>query len=545
MPVFVGLAIIMAFAAAGGIVARVLRQPLLLGYAVVGAILAFTGIARDPQIKQLLDFSGQMGVTLLLFLVGLELPISELKNVGKHSLITGTIQILLTFIFGLIAINLLGINTITGSFVALGLAFSSTVVVIKFLTERGDLASLHGKLTVGILLVQDFVAIGVLIFLSGTGNPLLTMVKGAILIFLFTWVLGKLLPKIIPWLAGSSEMLFVWALAWCLSVASIVASPWVGFSPELGGFLAGLALANVSQHLQISTRIRPLRDFFLTLFFVSLGAGVTAIGFNGGWGIALALSGFVLIIKPLIVMTTLLVQGYTGRVAFMTAISLAQVSEFSLLIAALAVRTNQAPPEILAIMGLVGLITMIASNYGIMWSNKIYKFFSKLMPKRENKNMSKSAAGHIVLFGHNRIGGILRPVLLALGKPLVIVDFDPEVISRLKDSNEKLEAIYGDVSDDSIYDDLQLSKSEMIISTVSDCDDNLLLLEYLNKFKTKPLVIIVATSINEASLLYKKGANLVVVPHSMGGEYLANLFEDRGLNRDYIVKRGIAHAKNL
>ncbi len=545
MPVFVGLAIIMAFAAAGGIVARILRQPLLLGYAVVGAILAVTGIARDPQIKQLLDFSGQMGVTLLLFLVGMELPISELKNVGKHALITGTIQILLTFVLGLVAIYLLGINTITGSFVALGLAFSSTVVVIKFLTERGDLASLHGKLTVGILLVQDFVAIGVLIFLSGTGSPLMTVIKGILLIFLSTWVLGKLLPKIIPWLAGSPEMLFVWALAWCLSVAAIVASPWVGFSPELGGFLAGLALANVSAHLQISSRIRPLRDFFLTLFFVSLGAGVTAIGFNGGWGIALALSGFVLIIKPLIVMTILLAQGYIGRVALMTAISLAQVSEFSLLIAALAVRTNQAPPEILAIMGLVGLITMIASNYGIMWSNKIYKFIAKFIPKRENKNLNKPTSGHIILFGHNRIGGILRPVLLSLGKPLVIVDFDPEVISRLNGSNENLEAIYGDISDDSIYDDLLLSKAEMIISTVSDCEDNLLLLEYLNKFKNKPLVIVIALSTIDAGLLYQKGADLVVVPHSMGGEYLANLFENRGLNRDYIVKRGIAHAKSL
>ncbi|MEK7163723.1 MAG: NAD-binding protein, partial [Patescibacteria group bacterium] len=337
----------------------------------------------------------------------------------------------------------------------------------------------------------------------------------------------------------------VWALAWCLSVAAIVASPWVGFSPELGGFLAGLALANVSAHLQISSRIRPLRDFFLTLFFVSLGAGVTAIGFNGGWGIALALSGFVLIIKPLIVMTILLAQGYIGRVALMTAISLAQVSEFSLLIAALAVRTNQAPPEILAIMGLVGLITMIASNYGIMWSNKIYKFIAKFIPKRENKNLNKPTSGHIILFGHNRIGGILRPVLLSLGKPLVIVDFDPEVISRLNGSNENLEAIYGDISDDSIYDDLLLSKAEMIISTVSDCEDNLLLLEYLNKFKNKPLVIVIALSTIDAGLLYQKGADLVVVPHSMGGEYLANLFENRGLNRDYIVKRGIAHAKSL
>lgn len=545
MPVFVGLAIIMAFAAAGGIVARVLRQPLLLGYAMVGAILAVTGIARDPQIKQLLDFSGQMGVTLLLFLVGLELPISELKNVGRPALITGIIQIILTFALGLGAARLLGIDTITSSFIALGLAFSSTIVVIKFLTERGDLGSLHGKLTVGILLVQDFVAIGVLIFLSGIGNPLLTIIKGAILIFLFTWVLGKLLPKIIPWVSGSTEMLFVWALAWCLSVAALVSSPWVGFSPELGGFLAGLALANVSQHLQISSRIRPLRDFFLTLFFVSLGAGVTAIGFYGGWGIALALSGFVLLIKPVIVLLTLLFQGYAGRIGFMTAISLAQVSEFSLLIAALAVRTQQAPPQILAIMGLVGLITMVASSYGIMWSNKIYKFFSKFMPKRENKNIHKSTSGHIILFGHNRIGGILRPVLLNLGKPLVIVDFDPEVISRLQASNENLEAIYGDISDDGIYDDLQLSKAEMIISTVSDREDNLLLLEYLSKFKSRPLVIIIAVSINDAGVLYRKGADLVVVPHSMGGEFLANLFEDRGLNRDYIRKRGLAHAKSL
>ncbi|MEK7504601.1 MAG: cation:proton antiporter family protein [Patescibacteria group bacterium] len=528
MPVFTGLAIVMALAATGAFVARLLKQPLLLGYAIVGGLLSLSGFAAQPQIKELLQFSGQIGVTLLLFLVGLELPVTDLKHVGKNVIIAGVGQVVITMLLGLGVSYLLGWDIVSGSFIGLGLAFSSTIVVIKILTEKKDLSSLYGKLTIGFLIIQDFIAIGVLVFLSGTSNLPMTIIKGIALIFVSTWVSSKILPKITIWLGKSPEMLFIGAIGWCLGIAAIVSSPVIGFSVELGGFLAGLALAQSSQHLQISSRVKPLRDFFLTLFFVSLGASVTLGQWSTIWVSVLVLSGFVLFVKPLITMLILKILGYSHRVSFMSAVSLSQISEFSLLLAAL---TNS---HLLALMAMVGLITMVASNYLVVYSNKIFRFFKFKKSHNELTN-NELLTNHIVLIGHNRVGNLLRPVLQGLERQLVVVDFDPAVIEELKDE-ENLKVIYGDMADEDLYEELNLKKAELIVSTVPDCEDNLLLLEYLKRDKTPPITVLLASNSLDAETLYKSGADLVVVPHSVGGEYLASVLAKHGLDREHIRK---------
>ncbi len=525
MPVFTGLAIVMALAAAAAIAARILKQPLLLGYAIVGGLLSISGFANDPQIKELLHFCGQIGVTLLLFLVGLELPITDLKHVGKNVILAGVGQVVITMILGMGLSYLLGWDIVSGSFIGLGLAFSSTIVVIKILTEKKDLSSLYGKLTIGLLIIQDFIAIGVLVFLSGTSNLPMTIIKGIALVFVSTWVSSKILPKITSWLGQSSEMLFIGAIGWCLGVAALVSSPWVGFSVELGGFLAGLALAQSSQHLQISSRVKPLRDFFLTLFFVSLGASVTLGQWSTIWISVLVLSGFVLIVKPLIIMLILKVLGYSHRVSFMSAVSLSQVSEFSLLLAAL---TNS---HLLALMAMIGIITMVASNYLVIFANKIFRLFKF----KSTSSKDETLKNHIVLIGHNRVGSLLRPVLQGLERPLVVVDFDPGVVEQLKDDTN-LKVVYGDMADEDLYEELNFKKSELIVSTVPDCEDNLLLLEYLCHDKTPPITVLLASNTYDAEILYKAGADLVVIPHSVGGEYLASVLAVRGLDREHVRK---------
>lgn len=525
MPVFTGLAIVMVLAAVGAILARLLRQPLLLGYAIVGGLLSVSGFASNPQIKELLQFCGQIGVTLLLFLVGLELPITDLKHVGKNVILAGVSQVLLTMLLGMTVSYFLGWDLVSGSFIGLGLAFSSTIVVIKILTEKKDLTSLYGKLTVGLLIVQDFIAIGVLVFLSGTSNLPMTIIKGIVLVFVSTWVSSKILPKITVWLGQSPEMLFIGAIGWCLGVAAIVSSPWIGFSVELGGFLAGLALAQSSQHLQISSRVKPLRDFFLTLFFVSLGASVTLADWRTVWISVAVLSGLVLVIKPLIIMGILKVLKYSSRVAFMSAISMSQISEFSLL---LAVLTNS---HLLALMAMIGLVTMVASNYLVIFSNKIFRYLKFKNTSTKNETLKN----HIVLIGHNRVGSLLRPVLQKLEHPLIVVDFDPSVVEELK-NEQNLKVVYGDMADEDLYEDLNLKKAELIVSTVPDCEDNLLLLEYLRHDKTPPITVLLASNAWDAEALYKSGADLVVIPHSVGGEYLASVIESKGLDRERIRK---------
>lgn len=528
MPVFTGLALVMSMAAIGAIVARLLKQPPLLGYAIVGGLLSLSGFADNPQIKELLAFCGQIGVTLLLFLVGLELPLTDLKHVGKNIILAGVTQVLLTMLVGMGAAYLLGWDLVSGSFIGMGLAFSSTIVVVKILTEKKDLSSLYGKLTVGLLIIQDFVAIGVLVFLSGASNLPLTIIKGVVLVFISTWVAAKILPGVTMWLGQSPEMLFVGAIGWCLGVAAIVSSPLVGFSVELGGFLAGLALAQSSQHLQISSRVKPLRDFFLTLFFVSLGASVTLAQWKTVWLSVVVLSGLVLIIKPLIIMGILRFLKYSPRVAFISAVSLSQISEFSLL---LAVLTNS---HLLALMAMIGLVTMVASNYLVMFANKIFRLF-KFKKSHDDSMNSELLTNHIVLIGHNRVGTLLRPVLQELKLPLIVVDFDPAVVEELKDEMG-LRVVYGDMADEDLYEELNLKKAQLIVSTVPDCEDNLLLLEYLKRDKTPPITVLLASNTWDEETLYQSGADLVVIPHSVGGEYLASLLASKGLDRERIRK---------
>lgn len=541
MSIFEGLAILAAAAALGGAIARILRQPLLLGYILSGILLSFFGYTKLANVHELLEFSGQLGVTLLLFLVGLELPLSELRQVGKTAFISGLAQVGITFALG---------TYISGSpYIGLGLALSSTIVVVKLLTEKKDLASLYGKITVGILLVQDFVAIVAMIFLAGSGNFLITGIKGILLVSLFTIVVVRVMPKVTSWLGQSTELLFVGTLAWCLAIAALVSSPIFGFTPEIGGFLAGLALAQSSEHLQISARIRPLRDFFLTLFFISLGVGVSLSTFGNNLIVAILLSLFVLLIKPLLVTIILLFQGYSARVSFMSGLALAQISEFSMLLAALAVRTGQAGSQTLSLVSMIGIFTLLANSYLSQAGITIYKYIGPIIGWLEHKKNHLLAkkdlpTGHIILFGHNRIGGIIRPVLETLNKPLWIVDFDPQVTENLQ-KIENINIVFGDMSDEDLYESLALRRAALIVSTVSDCDDNLLLLGYLKRIKNPPITIMVALDTQDANKLYSSGADLVIIPHNMGGEYLATLFEDRGLNRDYIVKRGKIHAKNL
>ena len=267
----------MVLAAVGGVVARMLRQPAILGYILAGIALSLLGRNVD-----LVAAMGQLGVTFLLFLVGLELPIAQLKKMGRTAVITGLGQIVFTSICGYFIARLLGFNAVTGIYLGIALTFGSTVMVVKLLSEKRDLQSLYGKIATGYLLVQDFVAIGILTVLAGLRpgevinwvNLLGVATKGALLVGLAVWASDKILPKMLDFLGKSTEVLFVVSIAWCLGIAAAVSWPGIGFSPEIGGFLAGLALAGAVQNLQIMARVRPLRDFFLTLFFVALGANI-------------------------------------------------------------------------------------------------------------------------------------------------------------------------------------------------------------------------------------------------------------------------------
>lgn len=545
---FTTLALILGFAAIGGVAAKACKQPLLVGYILAGVIIGFLGWA--PGQREILTWMGQLGVTLLLFLVGLELPVSQLKAMGRVALVSGLGQIIFTTTVGYFLLVFLGFSHATALYLGLALAFSSTVIVVKILTEKRDLQSLYGKITVGLLLIQDFVAIGLLIVLTGLGSGqgmawqglLWVMVKGLGLTALALWLSGQVLPKVLSWMGSSSEMLFVIAISWCLGIASLVALPQVGFNLEIGGFLAGLALSGAVQHLQIGARIRPLRDFFLTLFFVSLGANIYIGNLGSIWWLALLVSAFVLIGKPLIEMVLLSTMGYKIRTAFLASITGAQISEFSLIVAASAATLGIIGQKELALIALVGAITMVVSSYLVAAGDKLYRFLHKYLQVFEKLSLVKISrdeekvewTNHTVLVGYNRTGTTIYPALKALNYPVVVVDFNPQTLEKLK--REEIPAVYGDLADYDLYEQLNLDEAKLVVSTVTDITDNLQFLHYLKGRKYKGLTIVTAADSADATKLYQKGADYVLIPHRVGGELVAHLLKVHGLDRKYFQK---------
>ncbi|HBC72589.1 TPA: hypothetical protein DCZ90_02105 [Candidatus Amesbacteria bacterium] len=557
---FGGMAAILVLAALGGVAAKLLKQPVMLGYLVVGLGISvvWSGITGHPQsIKAMVDLMGQVGVTLLLFLVGLELPIAELKKIGRAALVTGVGQIVITMGLGFGLAYTLGFSVLASVFLGIGLTFGSTIVVVKLLSEKGDLKSLHGKITIGYLLVQDFVAIGLLVVLSVVGETgvdwgrmAAMLVKAVVMIGLAVWLSENVVHKAVDFLAGSTELLFIGSISWCLGVAAIVASSAVGFSVEIGGFLAGLTLASAMEQAQIISRVRPLRDFFLTWFFVALGANID-IGRLTGLGLSTILfSGYVLIVGPLILMAILGWLGYRKRTVFFASLAVAQVSEFSLILLSRAVRTGLVGAEVLSTLTLVAVITMTVSSYFIMHANKIYKKFGfiagwferkqKLPEEREDK-----LTGHVVMFGHNRVGGLIRPVLEKSGQTVLVVDFNPAVVEKLEE--EGIRVVYGDMTDHELYDILNLSQASAVVSTVPDVRDEMQMLAELRRMhnRRKQLVILTAGEAGEARKLYKAGANYVLVPHAIGGEFLAQMLEQQIHDPGYIDRYGARQRQKL
>ena len=194
------------------------------------------------------------------------------------------------------------------AYIAIALTFSSTIIVVKLLSEKNDLNSLYGRISIGFLLVQDFIAIIILLVLAGLeiGNGILwtnialTILKGILLFIFMFWIGRVILPKIFDKIARSQELLFLMTLAWVFLLVSLVHK--IGFSIEIGGFLAGIALANSSENFQIASRIKPLRDFFILLFFIVLGSSIILTHFNGLTMPVIIFSLFVLIGNPLIVL---------------------------------------------------------------------------------------------------------------------------------------------------------------------------------------------------------------------------------------------------
>lgn len=534
-------AIVVSLAAGLAIVFRVLKQPAILAYILAGIIVGPLGLYHIHE-QEFIRAMAEFGITLLLFMMGLELKLSEFKYVGKATLIASVGQIAVTSIASYFISIFLGYNQTVSLYLAAALTFSSTIVILKFISDKRDSNSLYGRISIGILLVQDFVAILILMFLSGfspgegagsINKFAIVMLKG-VWIFAILYFLSKsILPKILDYLAKSQEILFLSSIAWVLSLSAFIASRFVGFTVEIGGFLAGLALANSRANYQIIARVKILRDFFIVLFFVVLGmqmgfSDISKILFPG-----IVLSLFVLLVKPLIIIFLVDILGYKKRTAFLTGVGFGQVSEFSLILVFIGERLGHIPQEVVSLVAFVSVVTFATSTYSIIKGKNLYNLFGKYISfgnKKHDRKEPSATAGdltdiknHVVVVGFEEMGETIVEALEDDGRQIVVVDFNPDAARKI--SGNKIHSVFGDISDIEIQDRISLDKASLVISTVPDPEDNTLLIKRLKRQNSGVVVIVIAFDLADAKELYKEGADYVVLPHLAGGRQLAQILK--------------------
>ena len=543
--IFFEITVIICFAAFLAVLFRVFKQPAILAYILTGIIFSHLGVFNN-EAQNTLHSLAELGITLLLFMLGLEIKIKELPTIGKVASIVGISQILATGAIGYLICILIGYSQITSLYISSAIAFSSTIIVVKLLSDKKDLHSLYGKISVGILLIQDVFAIGLLIFLSSfninhlNGNIFLTLMlllyKGLILILVIGLVSKYLLPFVLDFVAKSSETLFLFSLAWVFGLAALVSSNYIGFSIEIGGFIAGLSLSSTTENYQIAARMKTLRDFFIVLFFVLLGAQMSIFSISKIIIPAIIISLFVLLIKPFLVMIVMGIMGYRKRTSFFTGVNVSQISEFSLILIFLGAKLGQVDNNVVSLITLVGIITFTTSSFMIYANNGLYHKLHKFMFFIERKYIKAESIGeigeltnHTVLVGGNSMGESILSSLNHVKDNLVVVDFDPEVVKKL--NKAKIKSLFGDIVDFDIQEKARLHKAKLVISTISDLDDNLLLIKSLNKINRRAKIIVIAQDQKEARHLYKKGADFVVIPYIAGGRHVAKLLRENKLEK--------------
>jgi Kef-type K+ transport system membrane component KefB len=547
MITFTELTIIFGFAFLSALIFRILKQPIIISYIFTGIILSQIFLT-SPQTKPLIELFSDLGVAFLLFIVGLELKLKTLREIGVPSLIIGFLQEFLTILAGFFILKyFLGFSTLVSLYLGIALSFSSTIIVLKLITDKGDLEKLYGKLSVGFLLVQDLIAILILFllpfFVKGLslleGENFLNIILGISAIFLIPLLSQKFLPKIESFLEKSTEFLFLFSLSFGLGIASLF--KYLGFGLETGALIAGVSLSSLSSNYEIASRLRPLRDFFLILFFILIGSKIILTNFQNFFPVII-LSLFVLIGNPLIMLLMLNPLGYSSKTSFLLGLTSAQISEFSFILINQGVKLGHLSQDILSLTGIVGLITIFFSTYLFVYADKIYNLFSPVLKIFERKKLKEEKEEiktyDYFLFGCDRVG---YSFLKFFEKDkLLIIDYNPETIKKLK--NEGFNVLYGDAEEIEFLETLNFSNAKIVVSTIPDFETNLIILKEVKEYG--PVFIAVSHKIEDALELYKNGADFVILPHFLGGEYAVHLIKEYGENKEKYLElkeKEIAH----
>ncbi|MFH1473111.1 MAG: cation:proton antiporter [bacterium] len=550
---FTEFGIILVAATGIALIMRLMRQPLIIGHIITGVLvgpLLFNLIHSD---EIFLLFS-EMGIAFLLFIVGLNLNPRVLKDYGKTAIIAGVGQVAFTTLAGFLVSTWLGFNVVTSLYIGVALSFSSTIIILKLISDRGDLDKLYAKISIGFLLVQDLIVFALLFSLplfTGDSISILSILtifaKAILLVFLVIMTAKVVVMRMHPYLSRSSELLFLFATSWGLGIAVLFRE--LGFPLETGALVAGVALSLLPARHEINAKLSPLRDFFIVIFFVLLGSQINLMHIGAVLGAAAILSLLVLIGNPIILTAIMGVMGYRRKTSLQTGLTVAQVSEFSLILVALGVSLGHIDQSILSLVTLVGIVTIFGSTYLILYSDfwyRILKPYLKIFERRQTTEISEEIIPReIIIFGANRVGFDFIEKFRERGERMLVVDHDPEIIKQLQ--SQGVNQSFGDAGDPEFLDTINMTTAELIISTIPDLNTNLIIIRRGHRERPEIPIMVVAHSITNALKLYRAGASYVILPHFLGAEYasaLAHRFASKTEDVETVRKNHISQLQH-
>lgn len=560
--VFTQLSVVIVIAAVIAYIVRLLKQPMLVGYILAG-ILVGPSLLHLIDDKHAFETFSEIGIALLLFIIGLELSVSVIKRLGKPVFLTAAALLASIGTLGFLVGVAFGFLPTEAMLVGLAMFFSSTIIIAKVLSDKKEISRLNGQIAIGIILIDDIVATFALLFVAAAGSggalgPIdigFLLLKGAAVIGVLSFLSIKVLPKVAKSIAKSQELLFLFALAWGFGVATAV--NFIGFSIEIGALFAGVALAHLPYASQIGARLKPLRDFFVILFFIGLGESLQLANIATAIIPAVALALLVIILKPLVVMTSLGLLGYTRRTSFKTGINLSQISEFSIILIVLATSAGLIREEVAVIITLVALITITVSTYLMQYDNKIFQKLERKLNMFERAGAADKHREHhkypLILFGYKNGGHQYLKTFRSLKKKFVVIDYDPEVIEDLHRAN--INYLYGDATDPELLAEIDMDSVKLIVNTIGDHDVNTSLVKYVRRRNDKAVIVCYSSNYEEAAELYRIGATYVMLPHFIGSERLSSFIATHGINQQsfdtyrekHMLKIGhtaLKHSKN-
>lgn len=536
--VFTELSLVIVITTGVSLFMRFIRQPLILGY-ILSGLLVGPSVLGLIQSTETFEAYSKLGIALLLFIIGLGMNVTELRKLGKVVVLTALASLLTIGTLGFTAGTLLGFTQTEALIVGLALFFSSTIIIVKILSDKKEQNRLHGQIAIGVILMEDIIATFALLFIvaneSGGFNVAeigALLGKGALLITGLALCSIKILPRLSKYMASSQELLFLFAIAWGFGIATLFDLS--GFSIEVGALFGGVALATSPYAQEIAARLKPLRDFFVVLFFITLGESLNVTNLSAGIGPALVLSAIVIVLKPFTITSVMGFLGYTKRVSFKTGINLSQISEFSIVLIVLAAAAGLVRPEISAIITLVAIITIATSTYLMHYDDQLFMQFDRIKLHMFEKEVvykeNRTHGGYpLFLFGYHRGGHEFIRTFREIGKRFLVVDYDPAVIETLE--QQHVPYIYGDATDRELLDEIGIESAKLVISTFSDFEVSRQLVKNIHETNPGTVIICHATTHDDALKLYELGCTYVMIPHHIGSEKISSFIKKSGLRK--------------